>query len=45
MSKQTRVSHPLYSLLPTDVQGFDSLAGLALDIRWSWNHAAAELPR
>ncbi|MGB2634406.1 MAG: DUF3417 domain-containing protein [Candidatus Acidiferrum sp.] len=39
MSKQTRVSHPIYSLLPTDVEGFDSLAGLALDMRWSWNHA------
>ena len=39
MSKQTRVSHPIYGLLPTEVQGFDSLAELALDIRWSWNHA------
>ncbi|MEP6918394.1 MAG: DUF3417 domain-containing protein, partial [Acidobacteriota bacterium] len=40
MSKDTRVSHPLYGLLPTDVEGFDSLAELALDMRWSWNHAA-----
>jgi starch phosphorylase len=39
MSKQTRVSHPIYGLLPTEVQGFDSLAELALDMRWSWNHA------
>ena len=39
MSKQTRVSHPIYNLLPTDVEGFDSLAELALDMRWSWNHA------
>ena len=39
MSKQTRVSHPIYSLLPTEVEGFDSLARLALDMRWSWNHA------
>jgi 23S rRNA (uridine2552-2'-O)-methyltransferase len=31
MSKQTRVSHPIYSLLPTEVEGFDSLAELALD--------------
>jgi starch phosphorylase len=38
MSKQTRVSHPIYSLLPTDVDGFDSLAELALDMRWSWSH-------
>jgi hypothetical protein len=39
MSKQTRASHPIYSLLPTEVEGFDSLAELALDMRWSWNHA------
>jgi glycogen phosphorylase len=42
MSKQTRVSHPIYSILPTEVEGFDSLAELALDLRWSWNHAADE---
>jgi starch phosphorylase len=45
MSKQTRVSKPIYSLLPTDVKGFDSLAELALDMRWSWNHAADEVWR
>jgi len=39
MSEQTRVSHPIYGLLPADVEGFDSLAELALDMRWSWNHA------
>ena len=39
MSKQTRVSHPIYNLLPTEIEGFDSLAELALDMRWSWNHA------
>jgi starch phosphorylase len=43
MSKQTRVSHPIYSLLPTEVEGFDSLAELALDLRWSWSHAADEV--
>jgi starch phosphorylase len=45
MSKQKRVSKPIYSLLPTDVVGFDSLAELALDMRWSWNHAADEVWR
>jgi starch phosphorylase len=45
MSKQARVSHPIYSLLPTEVEGFDSLAELALDMRWSWNHAADEVWR
>ena len=39
MSDQTRVSHPIYNLLPTEIEGFDSLAELALDMRWSWNHA------
>jgi hypothetical protein len=39
MSKQTRVSHPIYKLLPTEVEGFDSLAELVLDMRWSWNDA------
>jgi starch phosphorylase len=38
MSDKTRVS-PIYSLLPTDIEGFDSLAELALDMHWSWNHA------
>jgi starch phosphorylase len=45
VSKQRRVSHPIYSLLPTEVEGFDSLAELALDMRWSWNHAADEVWR
>jgi starch phosphorylase len=45
MSKQTRVSHPIYSLLPTEVEGFDSLAELALDMRWSWDHATDEVWR
>jgi starch phosphorylase len=40
MSKQTRVSHPIYNLLPTQVEGFDSLAELALDMRSSWDHYA-----
>ena len=39
MSDQTRASHPIYYLLPTEIEGFDSLAELALDMRWSWNHA------
>lgn len=39
MSQQIRASHPLYSLLPVDVEGFASLAELALNMRWAWNHA------
>ena len=39
MSSRTRVSHPLYGLLPADIEGFDALSELALDMRSSWNHA------
>ncbi|MBZ5639295.1 MAG: alpha-glucan family phosphorylase [Acidobacteriia bacterium] len=45
MSNITRVSHPIYNLLPTEIEGFDSLAELALDMRWSWNHATDEVWR
>ena len=45
MNKQTRVSHPIYNLLPTEIEGFDSLAELALDMRWSWNHATDQVWR
>ena len=45
MSSETPVRHPLYGLLPTDVEGFDSLAELALDMRWSWNHATDQVWR
>jgi len=30
----------LYNLLPTKVSGVKELAALALDMRWSWNHAS-----
>ena len=45
MPKQIRVSHPLYNLLPTEIKGFDSLAELALDLRWSWDHGTDEVWR
>ena len=45
MSRQTRASHPIYGLLPTEVEGFDSLAELALDMRSSWNHAGDQVWR
>jgi starch phosphorylase len=43
MSNPTQAASPVYTLLPKDIAGFDSLAELALDMRWSWNHAADEL--
>ncbi len=45
MSEETPVSHPLYNLLPTDVEGFESLVDLALDMRWAWSHATDEVWR
>ncbi len=35
----------MYHLLPTGIEGFDSLAELALDMHWSWNHATDEVWR
>ncbi len=45
MSRQPPADHPTYSVLPTDVEGFDCLAELALDMRSSWNHAGDEVWR
>jgi len=45
MSKQAPVGKPSSNLLPADVEGFDSLVELALDMRWSWNHAADDVWR
>jgi len=45
MSKPARVSHRIYNLLPTEIEGFDFLAELALDMRWSWNHSTDEVWR
>ena len=39
MSKRTHINHPIHNLPSAEVEGFDSLAELALDMRWSWNHA------
>jgi starch phosphorylase len=40
VSESTRVSGAIYGLQPSQIEGFSSLAGLALDLRWSWNHGA-----
>ncbi|WP_031499911.1 alpha-glucan family phosphorylase [Bryobacter aggregatus] len=45
MSEKIRASHPIYKLLPIEIEGLDSLAELALDMRWSWNHATDEVWR
>ena len=44
MNTKIEGSTPFSGLLPvTDIAGFDSLAGLALDLRWSWDHSADEI--
>ncbi len=45
MSKNKRIISPIHAFLPFEVEGFDALAELALDIRWSWNDAADEVWR
>ncbi len=45
MSNRASVSHSPYGLLHTEVEGFDLLAELALDMRSSWNHASDEVWR
>ena len=34
---------PVYTKRRSDAPGYQSLADVALDLRWSWNHAADEL--
>jgi starch phosphorylase len=43
MKKQTFNTNRLYGFLPSGVEGIEDLAELALDMRWSWNHAADNL--
>ena len=45
MSKQTPVGKPNYNSPHEEIDGFDSLAELALDLHWSWNHATDEVWR
>src|SRR5271170_4552023 len=45
MKEQTPVNRPSLYNLPTEIEGYDSLAELALNLRWSWNHATDEVWR
>jgi len=45
MSKQALPNTPTWSHQAAGIDGFDSLAELALDMRWSWNHATDEVWR
>ncbi|MGB8491455.1 MAG: alpha-glucan family phosphorylase [Bacteroidales bacterium] len=39
----TDIKRPAYSFLPPDLEKVDSIAELALDMRWSWSHEADEV--
>ena len=47
MKKNNKVqsfhNNQVYGFIPTDIDGVDDLAELALDLRWSWNHAVDEI--
>jgi starch phosphorylase len=43
MKKQKYSTNQFYGLMHTDIEGVDALIELALNIRWSWNHASDEL--
>jgi starch phosphorylase len=40
MSEQSQSSSSFHNILPTEIEGVNSLAELALDLRWSWDHGA-----
>ena|SRR5665213_3512426 len=43
MNKHKINNNQIYGFLPSEIDGVDSLAELAMDMRWSWNHEADEL--
>jgi starch phosphorylase len=45
MSEQAQPGKFARSYQPNEIDGFDSLADLALNLRWSWNHATDEVWR
>jgi glucan phosphorylase len=40
MSEELEPNRTLHNILPMEIEGVSSLAELALDLRWSWNHGA-----
>lgn len=43
MNKEKISKNHLYGFLSTDKEGIDDLVELALNLRWSWNHATDDL--
>ncbi len=45
MSTPTPIVQPRQRLIAADIHGFEALAELALDMRWSWNHSTDQVWR
>ncbi len=45
MSDKDFAKHPIHHSPRGAIEGFDALADLALDMRWSWNHGSDDLWR
>jgi starch phosphorylase len=45
MAEQNPLGERVYGRGPSDIDGFDALAEIALNMHWSWNHAGDELWR
>ena len=45
MSKEKLLSKIVSAFPAIEIEGVDALVELALDLRWSWNHAADDLWR
>jgi len=45
MNEPTSVSKPSGNCIHSEIEGFDSLVELALDLHWSWNHSSDEVWR
>ena len=43
MRRQISISDPIEDLLDKSIDGADDLVELALDMRWSWNHATDDI--
>ncbi|MFN2396233.1 MAG: DUF3417 domain-containing protein [Bacteroidales bacterium] len=43
MNEISKIKKPLYRILPQDQKEVNALSELALDMRWSWDHAADEV--
>jgi starch phosphorylase len=43
MKGKAKLIKPVYRIVSSDIEGFDSLSDFALDMRCSWNHSADEI--